>query len=664
MEMPSLRTKVKLLLILLCWGVFALGFFGRFPLPGFFARLYLIALAIVVAISAYGFGSRLVTQAAGADLSPSEIFLFSSVAGFGIMALLMTGMGVVSLWTRGGAVAMIGIGLALAKAERKTLSILFGNGLSRLDNLKKPPFLIISLSAIVSLALAFAPVTYYDSLVYHFALPQTYVHAGRWVGRPELIYSAFPQVMEMLWTLGMLLANDVLANLIGWLVSVLGVFAVYSFAKRYFSTGTAAWAAALLSAMPAYLLLSSGGYVDVGLAVFSFASFYALSLWKDSPNPALLVLSGVLAGSAMGTKYTGAIPLVIGALFILKEVHPRTLKNIIIKKLLYVIPALLVFSPWLLKNFHYVGNPVFPFFYSWTMKPISPWVNAAAAGYFLRGLAEYAPRPWWHLFKLLWDVAVHGIDFGGGMDVLGDLGWAPFFAFLPAVWLGTRKLPAALSSVLLYAVLFFIPWGMSRPVLRFLVPLAPFLAVAAAYGYEQGVVPQTKGFQAIRQIVLGILLLSNVMLFFEVTDVLSSYKVPLGLQSPTDYLSQKLDYYTAASFVNTLPPDSLTYVVGDQRSYYYMTTVLVTPVFNTNPLTEWANQAASAEALASQLKVKGVTHLLINHSEFKRLNDVYHLFPFTAKGQANWDTLLSHLAKPLYSDKHCEVLALSMTGGS
>ncbi len=74
-------------------------------------------------------------------------------------------------------------------------------------------------------------------------------------------------------------------------------------------------------------------------------------------------------------------------------------------------------------------------------KSLNPWVGEAAAGYF-RGLTEYAPRSGWHLLGLLWDVAVHGLDLGGGMDVLGDLGWAPLFAFLPAVWLVQKKSPA------------------------------------------------------------------------------------------------------------------------------------------------------------------------------------------------------------------------------
>lgn len=663
MEMPSLRTEVKLLLILCFWAVFGLGLFDRFPLPGFFPRLYLIALAAVVVLSAYGFGSVIVKRCRETELLPSEVFLFSTITGFGLLSLGMVILGTLTLWTRGGVLFLISVGLVLAWKEREILFTLFGSGLGGQDRLKAAPLFLIVLGAMVSLTLAFTPVIYYDSLVYHLALPQAYIQARHWVGLPSLIYSAFPQGMEMIWTLGMLLANDVLVNLLGWFLSVLGVFAVYSFAKRYFGKETAAWAAAFLSAMPAYLLLSSGGYVDAGLAVFSFTSFYALCLWKDSPRPALLVLAGVLAGSAMSAKYTGAIPFLLGALLIIKETHPRTLKNISIQKLLYSIPALLMFSPWLIKNLHYVGNPIFPFCYSWTMKPINPWVSTAAAGYFFRGLAEYAPRSWWQLLRLLWDIGVHGLAFGGGMDVLGDLGWAPLFAFLPALWL-TKKKPAALTLLLLYTVLFFISWGMSRPVLRFLMPLAPFLALAAAYGYEQGVLKQSKGFRTAGHVFLSLFLLLNAKLFFDATDVLTSFQVPLGLQSRTEYLSHKLDYYDAASFVNTLPQDSLTYVVGDQRGYYYNRPVLVTPVFNTNPLTDWANQADSALALAATLKAQHITHLLINHTEFARLDSTYHLFPFTEKGQANWDKLRLHVAKSIYSDHHCEVLALPSGGAS
>src|SRR6266700_3681610 len=94
--------------------------------------------------------------------------------------------------------------------------------------------------------------------------------------------------------------------------------------------------------------------------------------------------------------------------------------------------------------------------------------------------------------------------------------------------------------ILLYALLFFIFWGMSRPVLRFLEPLAPFLALGAAYGYEQGITRQEKGSRAVGRLFCALLLLSSAEHFLEVGDFLSLFRVPLGFESRGEYLSRKL----------------------------------------------------------------------------------------------------------------------------
>jgi len=658
MAIPALRAEIKRFLIVALWIVFSVGYFDRFPLPGFLAKFYLILLAGLVGVSAYGFGSVLISRLVPDSLEPLEFAVFSTVAGFGIFSLAMILAGVLGLWTRNAALALVVIGLLLGwRTFRHSLRSLAGNP-SRLND-RSPtttsgmtlgvPFFLIALGVVLSLLIAFAPVTYYDSLVYHFALPQAYIQAGHWIGQRELIYSAFPQTMEMIWTLGMLLAGDVLANLLGWMIAMLGLVAVYSFGKRYWGSRTALWATALLGVMPAYMLLSSGGYVDVGLTVFSFLSFALLCLWNQKSNPRILVAAGFFAGCALGVKYTGAIPLAIGGLMIIARAKGKGL-------FLYVAAALVVFAPWLIKNLYYFGDPVFPFLYHYSIHQLSPWMGGAAAGYF-RGLTEYSPRSGWHLLKLVWDIGVNGLNLGGGMDVLGDLGWAPLFAFLPAIGLVRKKSPM-IFLLLLYSLCFYIPWAMSRPVLRFLMPLAPFLALAAAYGYDQGALSQSRPMRWTAQIFLTLLLISGFHNFFEVADTLSLFKVPLGFQSRAQYLSQKLDYFDAAAFIGTLPEDSLTYVIGDQRGYYYNRPVLVTPVFNTNPLTEWANEASSGKDLMARLKARRVTHLLINNTEFERLENAYHLFPFTAQGQANWDALRFHLAKSVYHDDHSDVLAL------
>src|ERR1700747_675590 len=99
MEMPTLRTEVKSLLLVAFWAIFGAGLFDRFPLPGLVCKLYLIALALLVTVAAFGFGSLLVKFCRAAELSPAEFFVFSTIAGFGLLSLAMAAAGVVSLWT-------------------------------------------------------------------------------------------------------------------------------------------------------------------------------------------------------------------------------------------------------------------------------------------------------------------------------------------------------------------------------------------------------------------------------------------------------------------------------------------------------------------------------------------------------------------------------------
>ena len=83
----------------------------------------------------------------------------------------------------------------------------------------------------------------------------------------------------------------------------------------------------------------------------------------------------------------------------------------------------------MLKNMHYFGNPVFPFFYAWGKAALNPWMHSGAQGYF-RALVEYEPHSLLGTAaRSLWSMAVNGFQFGGGADVLGDFGWTLLIAF-------------------------------------------------------------------------------------------------------------------------------------------------------------------------------------------------------------------------------------------
>src|ERR1700690_3612946 len=99
MEMPTLRTQIKIILILLLWSVFGYGYFGRFPLPDFWVDLLLLAVAGVVVSSATGYGSIGMKPFLSKDLTGAEYYCFSTILGFGILSLFMMLAGIFGFWT-------------------------------------------------------------------------------------------------------------------------------------------------------------------------------------------------------------------------------------------------------------------------------------------------------------------------------------------------------------------------------------------------------------------------------------------------------------------------------------------------------------------------------------------------------------------------------------
>lgn len=658
--MPSVRPALKSGFCLAFLAALAASYFKDYPIPHLLLRFREGGTVLIWLLSAGVLGQYFLNILKINEFYALEEEAFSVILGLGIQSSLMIGLGLLRTWTPLAAWIVLGVPL-IGTLRHGRWRLLISELRTRVPVPSVQgslPLLGLLIGGLFTLVLALAPITYYDSLVYHLALPAAYLRAQHWVGLTDLIYSAFPQTTEMLWTLGLLVGDAVTVNLLSWSLSVLILLLVIAFGKRFLQVATGLWAAGLMMVMPAFMLLSSGGYVENALTLFSFASLYAACLGSQSKSQRLFLLSGLFAGWAMGTKYTGVIPAFLTGLLIVWNMSREVDKRDVWRAgALYAFSAVLLMSPWLIKNMYYVGNPVFPFFYNWGASALNPWLNQGAAGYF-SGITEYAHRSLNELPVLLWQMLIDPIRFGGGADVLGNLGWTPFIAFLPGLAL-VRKQSKAGVQCLVYASLFFMLWGTNRPVLRFLMPLLPVLALLVAEGWINGIARQPRWVLWVFRSFLGLFVGSGLFLFFFVTHIFSPFDVALGLEDKDVYLTQKIDYYGAANFINTQLPRQgvLVYVFGDQRGYYYERPIRLSPIFSLNRLVQWANAASTAEALQKKLQDEGITHVLVNRSEMKRLS-TYHFSSFDGQGERNWQGLKDHHMKTLYQDAHCDVLEL------
>jgi len=649
--MPALRPEIKYAAVGALVLALGLSYFNQYPLYGWGHYLLALIWALAAAGTAWALGGRVAERFLPPECSRLEQFLFGLTLGWGILALILFALGIFSLWT-----PLVCRGLVIAGAlfGAWDLKRRFPGSLAFRYEIPLPVYLVGGITFLAALS----PIIYYDSMVYHLALPSAYIQAGHWVSLKELVYSAFPQNLEMLWTLGLLLHSDTVANLISLMLAGLTVIAIYSWGRRFLDRDSARVAAALFALMPAFLLLSSGGYVDMGLALFTFMSLYALTLWWPTRRLSYLVIPGILAGLAMGTKYTGGLAIGIGALLIVTRMGrlPDDRQRILPALGAFIGCATAIFLPWAIKNWHFYGNPIFPFLYQWGDPAKSPWgLSAAAEGYF-RQLVEYESRHLWQLPVLIWEVVARGMNFGGGMDVLGNYGWAPLVALLPAVAL-SRQRDWPVRILIFYSILYFSVWGMTRPVLRFLLPLAPVLALMAGHGWAKGLQEAPRWLRLLNRGVVTLLLVSGGFLYSQAIDVLGPFRVPLGMESRDSYLKRQLPYYAGAQALTQLVDStSHTLIVGDQQSYYYQRRITAPTVFSRHPISRLADQSGSPLELRAELRNQW-THLMVHPMEMRRLAN-YNAFQLSEKGRENWEGLLQLLGEPLYKDPACVIYTL------
>jgi hypothetical protein len=274
--------------------------------------------------------------------------------------------------------------------------------LKQLDFLKKPAqfhwlwFLLAPLFG-VSLLCALIPPGIlwgdepngYDVVEYHLQVPREWFEAGRIIPLHHNVFSYFPFNVEMHYLLAMHLlggpwAGMYLSQLMHVCFIGLTVLAVYALLAEQHPRG-AIVAAVLAGATPWMSLLAPIAYNEGGLLLFStLAIGLAMRSLRETQPLKWMLLAGAMAGFACGSKLTGVtmillpVPIIFaGGLFVRKnkhrtsniehrtsnEVQPSMLNvECSMFSLLFAFgfSALVTFSPWLIRNTIWAGNPVFP----------------------------------------------------------------------------------------------------------------------------------------------------------------------------------------------------------------------------------------------------------------------------------------------------------------
>lgn len=599
-------------------------------LPALRPGLLPLLLLAVTALAATGTGRKL-AAALGAARDEAELTVAGATLGLGALALGMFALAAARLLAPWAASALVGGFLLAGWSEVRPALAALMDGFRRA--LARPWLcVLIGLPLLFALWACLVPPHQYDALVYHLALPQEYLRAGRLYAPAGIVYAHFPQNGEMLFTLALGLGSDLLAQMYVWLASALTIGWLLTYGRRV--TSAAPWAAVLVATHTAVLLLSSTAYVEPLVMLWMTGAVLAFEASDDGRERGPLLLSAIFMGLALGTKYYAGL---LAVLLVLRLAWRGRLKEAV----LHAAVAGALFAPWLIKNWLLVGNPVFPFLYKVFPATKIGWTSELASGYFAV-LTEYG-----HAHGFLRDVLSlpvlllrNPLRFGGGMDVLGDYGWdLTLWLWAYGLWAAWRgRAPRGLA---LLTALYFAGWFSTGVVLRFLTAMAPAMALVGAAGAADWRARASSPSRALAAASAAVLLAGHLFLVLFVHGVFGSGGPLLALEDRATFLSRKLEYYPCAAASAELPPDAKILEIGEQRGYYIPRAHLSTTVHAPNLYVTRANASSSPEELARSLRGDGFTHLLFVPREALRLGD--GVGTFTPRGEANWKGLEKHL---------------------
>ncbi len=485
------------------------------------------------------------------------------------------------------------------------------------------------------------PSTIFDVKEYHLQGPKEWYLTGQITFLDHNVYTAFPFLTEMLSLFSMTLRGDwFFGSLIGKTVLMgfvpLTGLACFASARRWCGE-VAGWAAAFVYlTIPWTTTMATTAYVEGGLSFFVVVTVHSALLATRQLDMRLVLLTGLLAGSAMACKYPALISVVVpvgfGLIYGFSRKHESTprLQRTLRACGLFALGVTLTVGPWLFKNAIQTGNPVYPLAWNvfggefwdaereaqWTAAHSPPEHDIGKLFIFENGQTGWLLQP------------IVGSD---GLSVL-------LFALAPLAFLrlyrtsADRSFHAVLVALSLYSAWFiFSWWAFTHRIDRFWMPMLPVVAVLAGIGWtwsEQTVWKVTVGFLA-------------VMTWGHHLALAPHYGTQLPYLGELNAARRDAARLTAGSiqFINDrisrgeLPAESIVLSVGDAEVFDAQFPIRYETVFNNSIFAacvfEPSSEASTSPALRQPAKIRqllreqGVTHIMVEWSEILRYRATY-----------------------------------------
>ena len=588
-----------------------------------YVRVTLAAATILLA--AVAAGSLLLRACRLWPQSSWEKGLFAAAVGLGVISAVTLGLGLLGLlhrWLLGGLMLVLIVGAyrELLRLGRSVLSHLSSHWKAR--KLSTALWLIILFFFLMNLTRAFEPPWEYDVQEYHLGAPARYHAAGHIRFLSDNVYASFPQNVEMIHLLAMRLTGSpdrgaAAGKLVWVVVGFLGALALRRLGEHLFNTEAGNAAAVIFYLWPSISVYAGVAYVEIGLTFYFVMTAWAFVRYaRPGAQPSLssirwLAVAGIMAGLAAGCKYPAVLFLIVPACGALVATRLRNSKALARCLAIFLVTAACAFLPWLLRNSAYTGNPTYPLLYkvfggsNWDLIKDARWTHAHAPGAMTPAAMVRS---------------MGGFLFGNSHEsaTLLPLLFVPFVLLCRKSW--RRRAGAIVAYAVVYSLLWFF---FTHRIDRFLCPILPFLALVSGAGFAA---LRSRGTRSFAAWVLVVLSLAEPARIINYAQWDRSADVFLGGAAPAEFFenSDRTGFqhgYRAMQLINELAQRRRVNVlfIGEARTFYCRTGFRSSTVFDTHLL----EGARTPQEVLQKLRRHGITHILVNTAELKRLQESY-----------------------------------------
>ncbi len=463
----------------------------------------------------------------------------------------------------------------------------------------------------------------FDVMMYHLQVPREFYDAGRIGGLHHNVYSFYPLHMHMLYLLTMCLRGGAYEGMyaakgLHVAMGVMSAWAIYGSLKRSNDSAGVCGAALLVSAV-LVVQMSWLAMVELGILFHTSLALLWLREWLDKPTAASVGMIGAMMGIACGMKYTSA-GLVVGPILVVMIFSPGARRRIAHLSIAATV-AVVMILPWLVRNYAYTQNPVFPLATEVFGKP-DHWLGEHQQRWQDGHGPELKPPvptpPNWRQDKpsqsrlaMLW----------GNFFASRHIGLQLVIPALVGAVLAIRKRrrwEVALGAVVAMQLAVWTLMSHQMPT-RFMLPALPPMAMLGGGCFEQ----LANGRR--RTIAWTLCLLMVGVNLWTISRIYHRDSRKLIDQSGNTLAVGPVSGHIMAELIHEQLPDDChrMMLIGECLAFYHPPGTIYATPFDPHPIEMMIKRGMNPAQIRSELHRLGVTHIWVNWVELARLAGTY-----------------------------------------